>query len=42
MRTTDKDLFLQYLKTYDPAPGMPFFFVVDHGTVHRIVEMPFA
>lgn len=42
VRTTDKDLFLQYLKTYDPAPGMPFFFVVDYGTVHRIVEMPFA
>lgn len=41
--TQDRQLFQQYLATYDNGrPGMPFFFEVEQGTVHRVIEFPFA
>lgn len=38
--TTDREVFKKYLDTYDPEPGMPFFFEVREGVVQSIVEEP--
>ncbi len=38
--TTDKAVFEKYIDTYDPKPGMPFFFEVQEGYVTKIVEKP--
>ena len=40
--TTTQALFLNYLKTYDPEPNMPFFLMIQGGEVVRIYEKPMA
>jgi len=40
--TRKEELFRDYLKTYDPKPGMPFFFEVEDGVVKKVIELPFA
>ncbi len=38
--TTDKAVFEKYIGTYDPKPGMPFFFEVEEDYITKIVEKP--
>lgn len=40
--TTDFSVFQEYLKTYDPMPGMPFFFELENGVVRSVTEKPMA
>jgi len=40
VNTKDKEVFIQYLKTYSPYPKMPFFFEVEGNYIKSITEKP--